>query len=120
MDALNLNNLSVDSNGRVSFSGLSSGIDLKGTVDAIIAARRIPVDRLETTVKDNADKITSLKDLKTLLETVRTSLSKLFGQVSFGGSSDIFAGKQAFASTSRLDGAAASAAAISRLPAGMS
>ena len=34
--SLNLNNLSVDpSTGQVSFSGLSSGVDSKGIVDAI-------------------------------------------------------------------------------------
>lgn len=110
MEPINLNNLSVDANGRVSFSGLSSGIDLQGTVDAIIAARRIPVDRLEATVEENANKITALQDLRILLESMRTSLSRLFGQISFGGTSDIFSGKQAFAASSRVDGAVASAA----------
>lgn len=110
MEPINLNNLSVDANGRVSFSGLSSGIDLEGTVDAIIAARRIPVDRLEATVEANSEKISALKDLRTILETMRTSLSRLFGQVSFGNASDIFSGKQAFASSSRVDGLPASAA----------
>jgi flagellar hook-associated protein 2 len=110
VEPINLNNLSVDANGRVSFSGLSSGIDLQGTVDAIIAARRIPVDRLEATVEENANKITALQDLRILLESMRTSLSRLFGQISFGGTSDIFSGKQAFAASSRVDGAVASAA----------
>ena len=110
MEPINLNNLSVDPNGRVSFSGLNSGIDLRGTVDAIIAARRIPVDRLEATVESNANKVTALQDLRVVLESMRTSLSKLYGQISFGGTSDIFSGKQAFASSSRIDGNAASAA----------
>ena len=110
MEAINLNNLTVDANGRASFSGLSSGIDLQGTVDAIIAARRIPVDRLEATVEDNAEKITSLQDLRVLLESMRTSLSRLYGQISFGGTNDIFEGKQAFAASSRVDGGTASAA----------
>ena len=61
MEAINLNNLTVDANGRASFSGLSSGIDIQGTVDAIIAARRIPVDRLEATVEENADKLPLLR-----------------------------------------------------------
>ena len=110
LEGLNLNNLSVDENGRVSFSGLSSGIDIEGTVDAIVAARRIPVDRLETTVETNKEKITALKDLKTILESLRSSLSKLYGQVSFGGAGDIFSAKQAFASSSRADGGTASPA----------
>ena len=41
---------------------------------------------------------------------MRTSLSRLFGQVSFGNNNDIFSGKQAFAASSRVDGTAASAA----------
>lgn len=110
LEGINLNNLSVDDNGRVSFSGLSSGIDLQGTVDAIIAARRIPVDRLEATVEANEDKIAALKDVRTILESLRTSLSRLFGQVTFGNNSDIFSAKQAFASSSRIDGTTASAA----------
>lgn len=110
LEGLNLNNLSVDENGRVSFSGLSSGIDIEGTVDAIIAARRIPVDRLETTVETNKEKITALKDLRTILESLRSSLSKLYGQVSFGSAGDIFSAKQAFASSSRVDGGTASPA----------
>ena len=110
MDPINLDNLFVDSSGTVSFSGLSSGIDLQGTVDAIMAARRIPVDKLEATVEENTLKITALKDLRTLLESMRTSISRLFGQISFGGTSNIFSGKQAFAASSRIDGNSASAA----------
>lgn len=110
LEGINLNNLSVDENGQVSFSGLSTGIDLRGTVDAIIAARRIPVDRLEATVEQNEEKIAALKDVRTILESLRTSLSRLFGQVTFGNNSDIFAAKQAFASSSRVDGTTASAA----------
>ena len=61
---LNFNSLTVDANGRVSFSGLSSGIDFRSVVDSIMAARRIPVDTLETRVADNQDQITALEDLR--------------------------------------------------------
>jgi flagellar capping protein FliD len=94
---LNLNSLTVDSNGRVSFSGLSSGIDFRGVVES-------------TRVADNQDKITALEDLRANLEGLKQSLSKLRGAVSFGSVEDIFASKQAFATTSRLDGTVASAA----------
>lgn len=109
--ALNLNNLSVDANGRTSFSGLSSGIDFRGAIDSIIAAKRIPIDSLETKVTENGDKITALKALRTDLGAMRDSLSKLYGAVSFQNVKDIFENKQAFASTSRVDGATAPAAA---------
>lgn len=108
---LNLDNLSVDANGRTSFSGLSSGIDFRGAVDAMIAAKRIPIDSLETKVTENADKITALQELRTSLNGMRDSLSTLYGAVSYQNTKDIFENKQAFASTSRVDGATAPPAA---------
>lgn len=108
---LNLNNLNVDSNGRVSFSGLSSGIDFEGVVDSMIAARRIPVDRLETDVSTNQNRIAALQDLRTILNSLQESVSRLYGAVSVGNSGNIFESKEAFASTSRSDGGVASAAA---------
>ena len=53
MEALNLNNLTVDSNGRATFSGLSSGIDAQGIVTDIIAAKRIPIDSIENRIAEN-------------------------------------------------------------------
>jgi flagellar hook-associated protein 2 len=110
IEGLNVNNLTVDDKGRVSFSGLGSGIDFQGTVDKIIAARRIPVDTLETRVSDNTDKITALTELRDDLAALQTSLAKLYGAVSFQNASNIFEAKQAFASVSRLDGATPTAA----------
>ena len=108
---LNVNNLSVDSNGRVSFSGLNSNIDYQAVVDSIVAAKRVPVDILETQVSTNESKIAALGDLRTLLSTLKDSLSTLHGAVSVGDTSDAFENKEAFASSSRLDGATASSAA---------
>lgn len=108
---LNVNNLSVDRNGRVSFSGLGSNIDFQGVVDSIVAAKRIPIDRLETEVSTNESKIAALGDLRTLLTDVKDSLSTLHGAVSFGSANDAFEIKEAFASASRTDGAVASNAA---------
>lgn len=108
---LNVNNLSVDSNGRVSFSGLGSNIDFRGVVDSIVAAKRIPIDRLETEVSTNESKIAALGDLRTLLTGLKDSLSTLHGAVSFGNANDAFEIKEAFASASRTDGATASNAA---------
>ena len=67
---LNVNNLSVDKNGRVSFSGLGSNIDFQGVIDSIVAAKRIPIDRLETEVSTNESKIAALGDLRTLLTVI--------------------------------------------------
>jgi len=110
-DALNLNSLSVDTKtGRVSFSGLSSGIDFKAAVDGIIAAKRIPVDRLEAQITANKDKITALQDLRTKLTALKDSLAGLRGAVSVGNQGNAFEAKQAFTSTSRADGTIASQA----------
>ena len=111
LEGVNTSNLSVDENGRVVFSGVGSGIDAQGTVDKIIAARRIPVDTLETRISTNELKITALNQLKTNLNALKDSLAKLYGSVSFGNTNDVFESKQAFAVSSRLDGATPAAAA---------
>ncbi len=108
--ALTLDSLVVDSAGRASFSGLSSGIDFVGTVAAIIAAKRIPADTLETRITANEAEIVALTDLSALLNTLKNSVSSLRGAVSIGGLGDIFSNKQVFSSTSRTDGATPSAA----------
>jgi flagellar hook-associated protein 2 len=109
--SLNLNNLSVDSSGRVSFSGLSSGIDFKAAIDSIIAAKQIPVDSLKARISDNEDKIAAYKDFKNLLASLKDKLAGLRGAVTFGGAGNVFKAKQAFASASRTDGATPSAVA---------
>lgn len=107
-NSLNVSNMTVDANGRVSFSGLGSGIDFRDTVDKIIAARSIPVDTLETRVTANVDRIDALRDLQSGLSALQQSLSRLYGAVTFGNSGNIFSGKSAFASASRIDGGNAS------------
>ena len=108
---LNLSNsLKVDSNGNVSFSGLSSGIDWQSAVDSIMAARQVPVDSLQTKVTANNDKVTALQTLTTDLQTLQNSLSSLYGAVTFQNAGNIFEAKQAFASTTRQDGQTPSAA----------
>lgn len=111
VDSINLNNLTVGSDGRVTFGGLSSGIDYQAAIDAIIAARRIPVDTLEKRVTANEEKITAYRDLSTLLTSLKDSLNALRGSVTFGGTGNAFKAKQAFASASRSDGGTASSAA---------
>ena len=75
METVNLNNLSVDSSGRVVFSGLSSGIDAEGIVADIIAAKRLPIDSIEIRIAKNEDQIAALGDLRALLTSLRQSLT---------------------------------------------
>lgn len=107
---INSNTLKVDDKGRVTFSGLGSGIDFEGAVDNIIAAKRIPVDRMEARIESNAAKIAAYQSLRTVLSTLQNSLATLRGAVSYDNSSNVFATKEAFASVSRTDGATASSA----------
>lgn len=104
VDSLNLKNLKVDDKGRVSFSGVGSGIDFRSAVDNIIAARRIPIDRLEAGVKKNGEKVTALTELNSLLNSLRSSLADLRGQPTFGGAGNSFENKKVFASTTRTSG----------------
>jgi flagellar hook-associated protein 2 len=108
---LNLNSLQVNDDGRVSFSGLGSGIDFEAAVEGIIAAKRLPVDRLETKIETNTEKLTALQTERSLTVGLQESLQDLHGAVSFDQSTDLFAAKQAFASASRSDGGAASSPA---------
>lgn len=108
---LNLNTLTVDpKTGRVSFSGLGTGIDFQAAVNTIIQAKRIPAVTLENRITANTDKITALKDLRASLAALKTSIDKLRGAISVGNTSNIFAAKSVFASTTRTDGQAPSAA----------
>ena len=111
VDSINLNSIRVDDSGRVSVSGLGSGIDYKAAVDSIIKARQIPVDRLTTRISGNEDKITAYQDARNLLSALQDSLKNLRGAVSVDNATNAFAAKQAFASVSRTDGATASPAA---------
>lgn len=110
-EAINLNSIRVDDKGRVSVSGLGSGIDFKAAVDSIIKARQIPVDRLQSRVTGNETKIAAYQDVRNLLNGLQESLKNLRGAVSIDNSTNAFAAKQAFASVSRTDGTTPSAAA---------
>lgn len=107
---LNLDSLNVDNNGQITFSGLSSGIDARGAVDGIIAAKRIPIDNLERRISDDDARLAVLSDISSLTSNLREAVNALRGNVSFDGSTDIFEAKSTFASSSRTDTQSASAA----------
>ncbi len=102
---INLNNISVDpTTGRVSLSGAQSGVDYQSIINSIIAARHIPIDTIQTDVTDNQAKVSAFNDLNTMLTSLQSSLSNLYGAVSFQNANNDFATKQVFASTARADG----------------
>lgn len=108
---LNFDSLRVDATGRASFSGLGSGIDIQGAVDALIDAKRIPVDRIEQRISDNQLKVAAFQDLRTLALNLRGALENLRGAVSFDAATDVFEAKQVFATTTRTDSGTPAAAA---------
>lgn len=108
---LNVDSLSVDSRGRVSFSGLNSGIDTAGVVDGIMSARRLPIDSIEQRISDNEARIAILNDIDGLTRNLLNAVDGLSGKVSFDGSSDIFETKSVFAGSSRTDTQSPSTAA---------
>jgi len=110
MESLNLNNVTILPSGRVTFSGLTSGIDFQSVADAIIAAKQIPADRISLEIDENNGKIGAFQQLRDLLKEVKDTLSTLYGNVSIGSTEDIFEAKAAFASTTRTDGATPAAA----------
>ena len=107
---LNLNNVTILPSGRVAFSGLSTGIDFQAVADAIIAAKRIPADRIALEIDENTTKIAEYQEFRDLLKQIRDTLSTLHGAVSVGNTQNIFEAKAAFASTSRTDGQSPAAA----------
>jgi len=107
--SLNTSNLNVDPNtGRVSFSGLSSGIDWQGVVNNIIAAKHIPIDTLTQKISDNEAKVAALQDLQTKVTAFQTAVSSLRGAITVDNSGNVFTAKQTFATASRTDGLTAS------------
>ena len=111
-NTLNLNNLTVDpTTGRVSFSGLGTGIDWQAAIQGIIAARQAPIDTLSQKITTNEAKIAALGDLRGLVSTLQNSISKFKGAITVDNSANIFASKQTFATASRTDGLTASAPA---------
>jgi flagellar hook-associated protein 2 len=111
MDALNLSNVSISQSGNVTFSGLSSGLDFQAIVDAIITAKKIPADRIQLEIDENAGKIGEYQNFRDLLSELKDTLSTLHGAVSVDKTDDIFEAKAAYASTSRTDGSPPAAAA---------
>lgn len=92
---LNFNNLSTDSNGRLRFSGISSGIDTQNLVDSIITARRISAVSIEDKISVNETRTTAFNELQTLSKDFAEKLDVLRNPTSFL-KTDIFDSKQAF------------------------
>ncbi|HLT02212.1 MAG TPA: flagellar filament capping protein FliD [Geminicoccaceae bacterium] len=108
---LNFDSLVIDGSGRASFSGLGTGIDIQKAVDGLIAAKRIPIDRIEQRITDNQVKVAAFQDLRALATNLKNAVDRLRGVPSFDGATDVFRAKQVFATASRTDAQTPSQAA---------
>ena len=102
---INTSGISVGSDGKISISGLSSGIDSKSIIEGLIAAKSIPVTKLQTKITANNTQAQAYKDLKTKVAAMTTALQALRGDTSFGAT-NVFNDKAASGTTSAASGTA--------------
>src|SRR5579883_3410497 len=110
MTILSLANFTVDSKGTVTFSGIGSGIDFHKIADEVIKAKQAPVDRMSADITSGQKKIAELQKLQEILDSLQSSVSRLYGALSFDNAQDSFSAKAVATQSSRLDGAAPSPA----------
>ena len=94
--------------GRVSFVGNSplltgsySGLDTAAIIEASLAVKRIPIDRLETKISETDTRITAFNEFKSLLNSLQSAVNGLRNPPgSTGILSNVFEQKAAFISSS--------------------
>jgi flagellar hook-associated protein 2 len=104
MSSINLNNANFTESGNLRFSGLSSGIDFQATIDAIITAKRQPIQNIQDKISLTDSRKTAMQELQSLAATFTQTLNGLRGDNSFFGN-DVFKTKQAFATSAATDSA---------------
>lgn len=105
-NSINTSGISVGPDGKISFSGISSGIDSKALIDAQVKARRASAVKLETGITKNNTLVKAYGELKTLTSKMTTALDKLRGSTAFT-TTDVFKAKTASGTTAALPGAPA-------------
>jgi len=94
--------------GNVSFIGNSplltgsfSGLDTAAIIEASIAVKRIPIDRLDAKISENTTRIAAFNEFKTLLSSLQSASNGLRNPPgSTGVLSNVFEQKSAFVSSS--------------------
>lgn len=93
--------------GTVSFLGNSplltgsySGLDTAAIIEASLAVKRIPIDRLENKISENDTRIAAFNEFKTLLSSLQSAVNGLRSPPgSTGALSNVFEQKSAFVSS---------------------
>jgi flagellar hook-associated protein 2 len=100
--ALNASNFNVDGQGKVTFTGMASGINAQQAVDSIMKARSVKVDSLNARVDTNTSKVKALDEFKAKVKTLNTSVTNLYGKMTADSSFDAFARKTVTSSARRV------------------
>ena len=100
--ALNASNFNVDGQGKVTFTGMASGINAQQAVDSIMKARSVKVDSLNARVDINTSKVKALDEFKAKVKALNTSVANLYGKMTADSSFDAFARKTVTSSARRV------------------
>ena len=100
--ALNASNFNVDGQGKVTFTGMASGINAQQAVDSIMKARSVKVDSLNARVDTNTSKVKALDEFKAKVKALNTSVTNLYGKMTADSSFDAFARKTVTSSARRV------------------
>ena len=73
----------------ISFSGLASGLDTSGWVDALVSVKQEKITSLQVDLKKIQTSKTTLSDTKSTFNALRTAIEKLTDR-KFGGTFDLF------------------------------
>ena len=104
-DSINVSNTAFNQSGTLTFSGLSSGIDIQGAVDSIMAAKRLPAIRYQNQISKNSSEIGAFGDLKAISTSFSKVLDNLRGETGYFANS-VFDNKVAFINSRVSPGAA--------------
>ncbi len=64
-------------NGQNSTFGLASGLDSKALIDGILSGRQTSIDAIKDSIKTNSSKVSAIGDLKTLLDSFKSTADLL-------------------------------------------
>lgn len=95
----------------ISFSGLASGLDTSGWVEALVSVKQEKVNSLQTDLAAIKTVKTTLSDTRSVFNDLRTALEKLT-DTKFGGNFDLFSKNTAKSSNEEIFTATAAAGAL--------
>lgn len=95
----------------ISFSGLASGLDTSGWVEALVGVKQQKITALQQDLTALKSKKTTLNDTRSIFASLRTSIEKLT-DTKFGGTFDLFGKNMAKSSNEDIFTATAGSGAV--------